>query len=430
MTTLINALRGRGATAGRGDADGIVVLVRTLLLFESAMWSAVTPVLPHYQHSLHASTPAVGLLAASYPAGMVPGSLLGAWLATRSGVRRPTLIGLLLFTVSIGAFGFGTDIGTLDALRFIQGIGCGFIWGGGLTWAVAVADRDRRGAVLGSVFGAAILGSLLGPILGTLAVWAGTRVVFLAVGAIAFGLTIWTAGHPEPALEAPGPHASLRTLPGNPLVRLGFWLILLEAGALGAIGTLIPLRLSRFGASGTFIGVTFLVSALLSRQVSTPVGRLVDRRGAGTALRLGLATASVLAALLIVPQSAVMLAIVSVVLVGGPLAVYMVPAMSMITHATERAGIPLAVATLMLNLAWAAGETGGAPIAASLSQLAGDTLPFLALAGLMALTLVPVIRTRLPAPPGDRDQVPDDRGPGTATTQTGSSVTSRATSAA
>ena len=50
------------------------MLVRTLLLFESAMYSAVTPVLPHYAHALHASKPAVGLLTA---AGVVAGLLAG-----------------------------------------------------------------------------------------------------------------------------------------------------------------------------------------------------------------------------------------------------------------------------------------------------------------------------------------------------------------
>ena len=80
---------------------------------------------------------------------MMPGSLIGAWIAARAGVRRATVIGLLLFAVSIVGFGFGTSIVTLDALRFLQGAACGFIWGGGLTWVIAVAPRERRGEMLG-----------------------------------------------------------------------------------------------------------------------------------------------------------------------------------------------------------------------------------------------------------------------------------------
>ena len=248
---------------GRQDpARGTVVLVRVLLLFESAMYSAITPVLPHYAHVLGASKPAVGVLAGAYPAGIIPGSLLGAWIATRAGVRRTTVIGLLLFAVSIAGFGFATSIVTLDALRFIQGAGCGFIWGGGLTWVIIVAPRERRGAMLGSVIGAAIFGTLIGPVLGILAVTIGTGPVFAVVGASAVGLAVWTARHPEPVRQAPSAEtrSPLRDMARSPLIRLGSWLILLEAATIGATSTLLPLRLARFGAHSIVIGAVFLIA--------------------------------------------------------------------------------------------------------------------------------------------------------------------------
>ncbi len=402
MSAVINVLRSRraalAATNG-GPERPIVVLISVLLLFESAMYSAVTPVLPHYAHAFGASKPAVGLLAAAYPAGILPGSLLGAWIAGRFGVRRTTLIGLLLFAVSIALFGFGTEIGTLDALRFIQGAGCGFIWGGGLTWVIAVAPRERRGAVLGSVFAAAIFGTLLGPILGTLAVTVGTRPVFAAVGAVSFALAAWTLRHPEPPHEwaGTGSATSLRAAARTPKILLGSWLILLEAATIGATGTLLPLRLSRLGASGVMIGATFLVASLISTRASGPIGRLVDRRGAALPLALGLTMTAVLMALLPVPHSAVLLAIVAAIALGGPLTAYTIPAMAIITDTADRVGIPLVVATLMLNVAWALGETIGAPVAANLSQATSDAVPLIALSAIMLLTLVPVVRARLGA---------------------------------
>ncbi len=400
MSAVLNILRSRRyalSGADGGSERPIVLLISVLLLFESAMYSAVTPVLPHYAHALHASKPAVGLLAAAYPAGIIPGSLLGAWIASRAGVRRTTLIGLLLFAVSIVAFGFGTQIGTLDALRFVQGAGCGFIWGGGLTWVIAVAPRESRGAVLGKVFAAAIFGTLLGPILGTLAVTVGTRPVFSAVGAVSFGLAAWTTRHPEPPAwqSDEGWMASLRKVRNSPRILLGSWLILLEAGTLGATGTLLPLRLSRLGGSGILIGATFLVASLLSTRIATPVGRLVDRRGPALPLCLGLSSTAVLLATLPLPASAVGLAIISVIVLGGPLTAYTIPAMAIITDTAERIGLPLVVATMMLNLAWAVGETVGAPVAASLSQATSDAVPLLLLAAIIALTLIPVIRARL-----------------------------------
>jgi MFS family permease len=404
MNRIMCLLRSRlqEAKCSRQDpARGTVVLVRVLLLFESAMYSAVTPVLPHYAHVLGASKPAVGVLTAAYPAGIVPGSLVGAWIAHRAGVRRTALIGLLLFAVSIAAFGFGTDVVVLDALRFVQGAGCGFIWGGGLTWVIAAAPRERRGAMIGSVIGAAIFGTLLGPVLGTLAVTLGTRPVFAVVGAISLVLAAWTAQHPEPAPEASGAETStpLRDMLRSPHIRLGSWLILVEAATIGATSALLPLRLSRFGADNFVIGGVFLVASLISMLVSGPIGRTVDRRGPRTLLCAGLILTAVLMALLPLPQSAALLAVVSVVALGGPLTLYTIPAMTVITDAAEQQGIPLAVATMMLNLAWAFGEVIGAPAAANLSQATSDAVPLLALSAIMVLTLRPVIKARLtPAP--------------------------------
>jgi MFS family permease len=400
MNRIMCLLRSRleDAKCSRQDpARGTVVLVRVLLLFESAMYSAVTPVLPHYAHVLGASKPAVGVLTAAYPAGIVPGSLVGAWIAHRAGVRRTALIGLLLFAVSIAAFGFGTNLVVLDALRFVQGAGCGFIWGGGLTWVIAVAPRERRGAMIGSVIGAAIFGTLLGPILGTLAVTLGTRPVFAVVGAIALVLAVWTARHPEPAPEAAGAETStpLRDVLRSPHIRLGSWLILVEAATIGATSALLPLRLSRFGADNVVVGGVFLVASLMSMLVSGPIGRTVDRRGPRTLLCAGLALTAILMALLPLPRSAALLAVVSTVALGGPLTLYTIPALTVMTDAAERLGIPLAVATMILNLAWAFGEVIGAPAAANLSQATSDAVPLLALSAIMVLTLRPVLKIRL-----------------------------------
>ncbi len=400
MNALVNAWRSRRGVPGAdepGAEQPIVVLVSVLLLLEAAMYSAVVPVLPHYAHALHASKPALGLLNAAYPAGIVPGSLLGAWIAARAGVRRATLIGLLLFAVSIVAFGFATNIAVLDALRFIQGAGSGFIWGGGLAWVIAVTPRERRGAVLGSVISAAIFGTLLGPILGTLAVTAGTEPVFAAVGAAAFGLAVWTARTPEPP---PGWQGATSGTPVRTLVRtrrilLGSWLILLEAATLGATGTLIPLRLAHLGAAGVLIGATFLVASLISMLVATPIGRLVDRRGAGLPLCVGLTLTAVLMALLPLPQSAAGLALLAMVSLGGPLTAYTIPALAIMTEAAERVGVPVVMTTMLLNLAWAFGETLGAPAAATIAQATSDTVPLLMLSAIMVLTLVPVVRARL-----------------------------------
>jgi len=393
----VTAIRSRRPPSRRRALDPerrTVVLIRVLLGFESVLYSVLTPVLPHYAHQFAASKPAIGVLAASYPAGMLPGSLLGGWIATRAGVRRTTVVGLLLFTGSIVAFGFGSDLVALDALRFLQGIACGCIWGGGLAWVIAISPRERRGEMLGSVLASAIFGTLIGPLLGTAAVAAGTAVVFACVGGVSLGLTAWTLEHPEPPRAALGAGVPVRVLAKDPRIALGCWLILLEACTIGATGTLLPLRLSRFGASGVAIGITFVLASLLALLMNPAIGRVADRRGIVLPLSAGLVAAAVLLALLPLPQSPLPLAVLTVLMLGGPLTAFAMPAISIMTDAIERIGAALAFGSMLVNVAWAIGETIGAPAAASVSRATSDAVPLAALAALMLATLLPALLAR------------------------------------
>jgi MFS family permease len=388
----------------RAPERGLVVLVRVLLLFESSLYSAVTPVLPHYAQSLGVSKPAVGLLAAAYSAGLIPGSVLGGWIAARAGVRRTTLVGLVAFAAAVAAFGFATDLVALDVLRVVQGVACGCIWGGALTWVIAAAPQERRGAVLGSVIGAAIFGTLLGPLLGTLAVAAGTELVFSVVGGISLALAVWVQAHPEPPRQRRPRHArrpTVRTLRSSHGLMLGAWLITLEAITIGATNTLLPLRLARFGASGVAIGATFVLASALSTVLAPMVGRVTDRHGARRPILIGLIASAALLSVLPIPQFSLALAGLSVIALGGPLTALMIPAVSIMTESAERAGIALVLATTLVNLAYATGETIGAPVAAVLSQATSDGVPLVALSALMLLTLLtlrPLMAARLGRP--------------------------------
>jgi MFS family permease len=416
----------RRSTSGsdRHPQASLVSLVAMLLAFESSLYSAVTPVLPHYAHSLHASKPALGLLSAAYPAGLIPGALLGGWIASRVGVRRATMAGLIFFGIAVAAFGFAGSLVALDGLRAAQGLFCGLIWGGGLTWVIAASPPERRGATIGTAIAAATFGTLIGPLIGTAAVALGTRPVFCALGLVAFALAARTRRYPAPprSANADTTRPRLREVVRTPGLALGTWLITLEAMTIGATNVLLPLRLSHFGASGVAIGATFLAAAALSSVLSPIVGRVSDRRGARLLLVTGLTASAILVSTLALPQTAAVLAPLSVIALGGPLAAYMIPSVSMMTVSAEATGIALVVVTTLGNLAYAVGETIGAPVAAGLSQATSDAVPLLALTVLMLLTLWPVSRIRGTRPAALE---PEPRQP-----STGSSVTSRATSAA
>jgi MFS family permease len=391
----MTALSGRLAAQARGPEGRIVLVISVLLGFEAMMYSTVAPILPHYAREFGASKPAIGVLVASYPAGMIPGALLGGWIATRAGVRRTTIVGLLMFTVSIIPFGFAADMATLDLLRFVQGAACGCIWSGGLAWVIALVHRERRGEVLGSVMAAAIFGTLLGPVVGTLAVAIGTEIGFAGVGAVSVVLAAWTLQHPEPPPLARQRRTRVRTLARSPQLILSVWLIVLEAAMIGATATLLPLRLSHLGASGVAIGVTFVLASLVATITSPQIGRVVDRRGPRLPITLGLLVTALLIAALPLPASALGLAAVTVIALGGPSTGLMIPSMSVITDTAERLGVAIALATMVLNLAWALGEVVGAPAAAIVAHLTSDTVALLLISAAMLATLVVVLSTGL-----------------------------------
>jgi predicted MFS family arabinose efflux permease len=218
--------------------------------------------------------------------------------------------------------------------------------------------------------------------------------MFGALGVIALALAALVWSYPEPALAATDRPARLAGLMRNRAVLLGAWMVLLEGAAAGIVYTLIPLRLSRFGASTFVIGATFLVAAALSAAVATVTGRVSDRRGALAPISVGLALAAAMLAALPVPQSAFLLALVTVIAMAGPLTVFIVPASALLTVAVEHAGITLVVGIMIFNLAFAIGQTIGAPAGAVLAQATSDAVPFVVASAVLLLTLGVVLLWR------------------------------------
>ena len=130
---------------------------------------------------------------------------------------------------------------------------------------------------------------------------------------------------------------------------------------IGATTTLLPLRLSHLGASGVAIGVTFVLASLIATITSPQIGRLVDRRGPRLPIALALLVTALLIAALPLPASALGLAVLTVIALGGPSTGLMIPSMSVITDTAERLGVAIALATMVVNLAWAVRRGGRRP---------------------------------------------------------------------
>ncbi|HEV2874136.1 MAG TPA: MFS transporter [Thermoleophilaceae bacterium] len=361
-----------------------------VVLVDTMFFAAVAPLLPHYADELDLSKTAAGVLTAAYPAGTLAGSLPGGWLAARWGVKPTLLCGVAMLGVTSLVFGFANHIVLLDAARFVQGFGGAFMWAAGMTWLVSASPPERRGELIGSALAAAIVGVLFGPVLGGAATLVGPEVVFSGVAVVAAGLAAWAWQIPGVAPQpSPGLGALMSAMRRRPVLA-GFWLFTLPALFAGVIEVLVPLRLDDLGASGAAIGAIFLLTAAVEAVLSPLAGRISDRRGRIAPIRVGLAGAVAMAVLLPLPGTTVLLG-VTVLFTFAALGAFWAPAMAMLSDASENAGLDLALAFSISNLAWAAGHLVGSAAGAALADATSDAVPYGLLGLACAATLAAVI---------------------------------------
>jgi len=356
----------------------LLVFVSTLVLVETIFFTALTPLLPHYVHSLGLTKAAAGVLVAAYPLGTLVGSLPGGVLASRLGVRSAVVLGLCLMSGATLVFGFGTYITLLDTARFAQGIGGACVWAGAMAWLAAGTPADRRGAALGVALGASVAGALLGPVVGAVASGVGTGPAFAAATVAGLCLVVVSFRIAAPlGGESPRLRSAARAL-GDQRLLGGMWLTCLAGLCFGVIDVLTPLRLSGLGAGAIVISAAFLGAAGLEAFASPLVGRLSDRRGRLAPVKVSLVTAVVVSALLPILHPAWLL--VALVVAGLPAyGTLFVPAAAMISDGADRQKLHQGLGFGLANLAWAAGQSLAAASCGAIAQLTAGVVPYVLL---------------------------------------------------
>lgn len=352
----------------------LLLLVSAVVLVDTMLFAALTPLLPEYTEAFGISKTGAGLLVAAYAIGVLAGALPAGITAARIGAKPAALTGILVVGASSVAFAFVGDAWSLGLSRFGQGIGSALAWSGALSWMIAAAPRGRRGQLLGTALGAAIFGALLGPVLGGIASVLGTRPTFAAVGLLA--LVVFALGVREPGVRREPPSlAALRRAFRARRFLAGLWLMLLPALLFGVLSVLAALDLDRLGWSAVAIGAVFFTAAALEAIVNPFVGRLADRRGPLLPVSVSL-PAGVVAALALAWANEPLLIAGLALYAGLAWGTLFTPGMTLLSSGAEEVGLPQAIAFAVMNAAWAAGAIVGPALGGTLGEAAGDPVAY------------------------------------------------------
>jgi MFS family permease len=371
----------------------LLVLVCTLVAVDTMLYAALTPLLPHFAHTLHLSKTGAGVLVAAYAAGALVGGIPGGAAAARLGPQRAVLVGLTLMGLSSLGFAFAQGFGALLAARFLQGCGSGFTWAGAFAWLLAAAPRERRGQLIGTALGAAVFGALFGPVVGAVAALVGRAEVFTALAGLAVVLAVWTLQLESIPSENPSLSAMARALRDSYFLG-GLALMALPSLLFGVLSTLAPLHLSAAGLGAVAIGAVWLVGAAFETALSPMAGRMLDRRGILVPVQASLAAGAVLSiGLAFTPRP--LLYVPLLILASGAYGVLFTPAFALIAEGAERSGLAQGMAFGLMNAAWAMGALVGPAAGGAVATATGDVVPFLVAAALCGGALAAVRRVRL-----------------------------------
>jgi MFS family permease len=373
----------------------LLILASAMIFIDVAFFAAIAPLLPEYVDQLGLSKAEAGILSAAYAAGTLLGSLPAGYVASRMGPRKTVIYGLLLLGLASFVFGFAEEIFLLDAARFIQGIAGALIWSGALTWLITTAPEEKRGSIIGTALGTAVAGALLGPALGAIAGSIGTKAVFSSVLVLTIVVAIAASRLPEVrAPETQTLREVMATLVSRPvLVAAAF--VAVPSVMFGAIEVLVPLRIDSFGGRHGVIAAGFIAGAALEAILAPLAGRISDRVGRRLPYVTGLAIcAAAMVAIATVTSLAGVLAGLIVTSLGAGLC--FAPALTLISDTAEASSLHQGFAAGLSNMAWASGQVIGGIGGGVVASLTGNAEPSLAIALLLAATVVYAFRTMDP----------------------------------
>jgi MFS family permease len=362
----------------------LLVVASLIVIQDLAFFAAILPLLPEYvdEHSL--SEAEAGILTAAYPAGTLLASLPSGFLAARIGPRTTVLIGLTLMGAASATFGFAPSAILLVSARFVQGVAGAMTWAGALTWVIEAESPDRRGAVIGTLFGIGIVGALLGPPLGAFAESVGPEWVFGSVLVLSLALAIVAAGVPQPGTRTKESFREVVGSLGRRPVIVASLILAIPSLEFGATGVLVPLQLDNLGGGAIAIAIGFTIGAAVEATLAPLAGRYTDTHSWTGPYVIGL-LASAVALVAIGLSMGLAFAVIAVVGVSIGAGISFTPATKSVSDSVEMTGLHQGMTAGLTNLGWSGGEMAGALLAGGAADAFGLEASFLVLALGLAL---------------------------------------------
>jgi predicted MFS family arabinose efflux permease len=373
----------------------LLLFVCVVVVVDTMLYAALTPLLPHFQREFDLSKGGVGALAAAYGLGVLLGAVPAGVVATCRGARISVFGGLAGVTIASVGVALADSYGLLFAARFAQGAASSFTWAGGLAWLALVTRRERRGRAMGTAMGAAVFGALLGPAVGAAASGIGVRAAFAAVAGVTALLAIFVFTL-EPSPCEPQPLRAVFGALRDGEFRRGLWLMNLPALLFGTLNVLSPLALDKHGFGGVAIGAVFIAGAGLETVLNPWLGRVADRLGPAAPVRAALG-ASILVSLALAATEWPLLLVPLILAASIAFGAFYAPALTMLSHSAEKVGLAQGLTFGVMNGAWAIGNAIGPAAGGGLAQVSSDAVPYLVGAAMCAATLLVFRRLALGA---------------------------------
>ncbi|MGZ5357539.1 MAG: MFS transporter [Solirubrobacterales bacterium] len=362
----------------------LLVVASLIVVQDLAFFAAILPLLPEYVRAHGLSEGEAGILTAAYPAGTLIASLPSGFMAARIGPRTTVLAGLALMGASSLTFGLANSAALLNGARFTQGVAGAMTWAGALTWVIEAESGDRRGTVIGTLFGIGIAGALLGPPLGALADSVGTEWIFGSVLVLSLVLGVVAAGLPEPGTRTRESFADVVGALGRRPVLIASGLLAVPSLEFGATGVLVPLQLDELGGGAVAIAAGFTVGAAVEASLAPLAGRYTDSHSwsGPYILGLGISAAALIAIGLAAGLTFAVLAVIGVSVGAG---ISFTPATKSVSDSVESTGLHQGMTAGLTNLGWSGGEMAGALLAGVAAEGFGLVASFVGLAAALAL---------------------------------------------